>query len=128
MVMETASATQGLYPRFSDAEYARRHQAVREAMEREGLEALLVVGPGAGQEVHYLINMMLQLSTWLVFPREGEPTCFMHFHNSLPCAREQAIIEDVRWYGPSATETLEHPPGRGLPSCGPRPLDADRAR
>ncbi len=115
MVMETASATQGLYPRFSDAEYTRRHQAVREAMTREGLEALLVVGPGAGQEVHYLINMMLQLSTWLVFPREGEPTCFMHFHNSLPCAREQAIIDDVRWYGPSATETVEqHLRERGL--------------
>jgi hypothetical protein len=31
-----------LYPRFSDAEYARRYQAIREAMQRDNLDAILV--------------------------------------------------------------------------------------
>jgi len=106
---------QELFPRFSDAEYARRHGAVREAMDREGLEAILVGGGPGSADVHYLVNYSAQSPSWLLFPREGEPTCFLHFYNHLPCAKQQAIIEDVRWYGPSPTETLaEHIRERGL--------------
>ena len=97
---------QELFPRFSDAEYARRYQSVREAMEKEGLEAIVICGGMGSPEVHYLVNYIAQSPCWLVFPREGEPTCFLHFYNHLPCTKQQAIIEDVRWYGRSPTETV----------------------
>jgi Xaa-Pro aminopeptidase len=96
----------GLFPRFSDAEYARRHRAVRDAMAREGLDALIVsAGPGA-PEVTYLINYLPFSPCWLVFPREGEAACFLHFYNHIPCTQEQAIIKDIRWYGPIPTKAV----------------------
>ena len=95
-----------LFPRFSDEEYARRYRAVREAMAQEGLDAIVVSGGLGAPEVHYLANYLAQSPCWLVFPREGESTCLIHFYNHLPCAKAQAVIPDIRWYGPSPTETV----------------------
>lgn len=95
-----------LFPHFSDEEYARRHRAVREAMAQEGLDAIVISGGMGAPEVHYLANYQAQSPCWLVFPREGESACFIHFYNHLPCAKAQAIIPDIRWYGPSPTETV----------------------
>lgn len=104
----------GLFPRFSDAEYERRHGAVREAMAKEDLDAIVIGGMGA-PEVPYLINYLPHSPCWLVFPREGDATCFLHFYNHIPCAKAQAIIEDVRWYGPSPTRAVaDHLSERGL--------------
>ena len=33
-----------LFPRFTDKEYARRYRAIREAMQRENLDAILISG------------------------------------------------------------------------------------
>lgn len=95
-----------LFPCFSAAERARRAQAVRAAMEGDGLDAILIYGAQGSAEVSYLVNYLPQSPCWLLYPREGEPVVFVHFWNHLPCAKEQASIDDVRWYGPSATETL----------------------
>lgn len=95
-----------LFPRFSDAEYERRHGTIREAMAGDGLDALIVFGGLGAPEVPYLINYLPQSPCWLVFPREGETACFLHFYNHIPCAQEQAIIKDIRWYGPTPTKTV----------------------
>jgi Xaa-Pro dipeptidase len=95
-----------LFPRFSDEEYARRQRAVREKMAGEGLDAVVASGGPGAPEVHYLVNYLAQSPCWLVFPREGDASCFIHFFNHLPCAKAQAIISDVRWYGPSPTEAV----------------------
>jgi Xaa-Pro aminopeptidase len=103
-----------LFPRFSNAEYQRRHRAVRDGMASEGLDAIVVGGMGA-PEVPYLINYLPFSPCWLVFPEEGEATAFLHFYNHIPCASAQAIIEDIRWYGPAPTKTVaEHLRDRGL--------------
>jgi Xaa-Pro aminopeptidase len=94
------------FPRFSEAEYARRYGAVREAMEGENLDAILISGARGSSEVHYLANYLAQSPCWLLFPREGEPACFIHFFNHQPCAKAQSVVEDIRWYGPSPIETL----------------------
>jgi Xaa-Pro aminopeptidase len=90
-----------LFPRFSDDEYGRRYRAVREAMARENLDAILIPGARGSSEVHYLANYLAQSPCWLLFPRDGEPTVFIHFFNHQPCARAQSVIQDVRWYGPA---------------------------
>ena len=95
-----------LFPRFSDSEYARRDGAIREAMARDNLGAILISGARGSSEVHYLSNYLAQSPCWLLFPREGAPAVFIHFFNHQPCAKAQSIIEDLRWYGPAPVPTL----------------------
>jgi Xaa-Pro aminopeptidase len=104
--MRIEPTVKDLYPRFSDAEYARRYAAVRAAMQRENLDAILISGARGSSEVHYLSNYLAQSPCWLLFPREGEPTVFVHFFNHQPCAKAQSVVNDVRWYGPTPMPTL----------------------
>jgi creatinase len=104
-----------LFPRFSEAEYARRYGAVREAMAKDNLDAILISGARGSSEVHYLSNYLAQSPCWLLFPREGASTVFLHFFNHQPCAKAQSVIKDVRWYGPVPIPSLaEEMRRRGL--------------
>lgn len=92
--------TSDLYPRFSDAEFARRYALVRTAMQEAGLSALVLHGTaGSYQEVQYLSNFMVTREAMLIFPGEGEPTLFVQYYNHVPNARRVASITDVRWGG-----------------------------
>jgi Xaa-Pro aminopeptidase len=106
--METVphSISEKIFPRFSEAEYARRYRATRDAMQKENLDAIFISGARGSPEVHYLSNYLAQSPCWLLFPRDGEPTVFIHFFNHQPCAKAQSIIEDVRWYGPMPMPTV----------------------
>src|SRR5919109_3942391 len=95
-----------LFPCVSDEEYARRYQKIREAMQEENLDAILISGARGSSEVHYLSNYLAQSPCWLLLPRAGEPAVLIHFFNHQPCAKAQSVIEDVRWYGPSPIETI----------------------
>lgn len=91
------------YDTFSDAEYARRHDAARVLMDREGCDALLLTG---GQNVYSMGSGV----TWgcgliddrgaiqyLVLPREGDPTLiYPHDGCHIEAARRQVSIADVR--------------------------------
>ena len=95
-----------LFPRFSDREVARRYGAVREAMDKEALDGILISGGRGSSEVHYLANYVAQSPCWLLFPRDGDPTLFIHFFNHQPCAQAQSVVKDVRWYGPAPIPAL----------------------
>src|SRR5438132_10476546 len=75
--------SEGLYPRFSEAEFARRYAAVRVGMQEVDLPVLLVYGtpPFASSEVQYLANFPVTREAFLVFPGEGEPALFVQFYN-----------------------------------------------
>ncbi len=91
------------FPRFSQSEYERRFRLVRQLMEREGVEALLLHGsPVAVGPVHYLSNYLPIRPTWLVFALDQPSTLLLHFHNHTPNARAAGIVEDVRCFWPSA--------------------------
>ena len=118
MASETFATNKSLFPCFSDTEYARRHGAIRAAMKKENLDALLISGARGSSEVAYLSNYQAQSPCWLFFPREGDATVFIHFFNHQPCAKAQSIVEDVRWYGPTPMPTLvEEMRKRGLSKC-----------
>jgi Xaa-Pro aminopeptidase len=106
--MEAATHSIGkeLFPRFSDAEYGRRYRAIRDAMQQENLDAILISGARGSSEVHYLSNYLAQSPCWLLFPREDDAAVFIHFFNHQPCAKAQSVVEDVRWYGPTPMRTL----------------------
>ncbi len=96
-----------LYPRFSDAEFARRYAAVRAAMAEDHIAALIVYGtPGADAEVSYLSNFLVSREAMLVFPVEGQPALFVQYFNHLPNARKVAAISDVRWGGLDTVEAV----------------------
>jgi Xaa-Pro aminopeptidase len=95
-----------LFPRFSDAEYARRYVAIRAAMRKDNLDAILISGTRGSSEISYLSNYLAQSPCWLLFPREGDATVFIHFFNHQPCAKAQSAIDDVRWYGPTPLPTI----------------------
>ncbi len=110
-----STSDRDLFPRFSNTEYTRRYTALRESMDKENLEALLISGARGSPEVHYLSNYLAQSPCWLLFPRRAHPSLFIHFFNHQPCARAQSIVEDVRWCGPSPMPTvLEEIRQRGL--------------
>ncbi len=104
------------YPRFSDAEFARRHRAIRERMDRADVAALVVYGTGAaGSMVQYLTNWPVTTEAYLLFPREGEPALRVHYYNHVPLARRAAIVADVAWRGVDGAVTIaEELKRRGL--------------
>jgi Xaa-Pro aminopeptidase len=99
-------ASEHEYPRFSDAEFTRRHAAVRARMEAADLDALVVYGRGrGGSHVQYLTNWPVTLEAYLLFPRAGQPAFWIHYYNHVPLARRASIFPDARWMGndPAAT-------------------------
>jgi Xaa-Pro dipeptidase len=108
--------TDSLYPRFSDAEFARRYELVRTAMQEADLSALVLHGTASSyHEVQYLSNFLVTREAMLIFPGEGEPTLFVQFYNHVPNARRVASITDVRWGGTDiAAATANNLQERGL--------------
>jgi Xaa-Pro aminopeptidase len=106
MNTEISYSERNLFPRFSEAEYKRRYGAIRAAMQKDNIDAILISGARGSSEVAYLSNYQAQSPCWLVFPRDGEATLFTHFFNHQPCAKAQSVVDDVRWYGPMPLPTL----------------------
>jgi Xaa-Pro dipeptidase len=89
------------YPRFSDAEIARRHTAARAIMAEKGVEALLVFGHSGNRrhyqaDVHYFAEVATFHESYLLLPLEGEPVFWTTHNNHYPNARELSRIEDMR--------------------------------
>src|SRR6188768_3140837 len=82
-----------LYPRFSEAEFARRHKAARALMAAEDVDALIVFGNSGiarhnHAEIHYLSGFLGNRNNYLVMTKSGEPVLFVQSHNHVPNARE----------------------------------------
>lgn len=104
------------YPRFSDAEFARRHAAVRKIMESQDLRAVLDYGNRAGHhEILYLTNHAVAFEGMLLFPEQGEMVLWVRYANHRATARAVSIVEDVRWGGDDvAAATAAELHSRGL--------------
>ncbi|MDE3113550.1 MAG: aminopeptidase P family protein [Chloroflexota bacterium] len=87
------------YPTFSPTEMTRRIAAVRARMEEDTIVSLVVYGAGRSHDVQYLTNWPGTRESYLVFPREGDPTLLVQLSNHLPNARRTATVDDVRWGG-----------------------------
>jgi Xaa-Pro aminopeptidase len=100
-------ATEHEYPRFSDAEFARRHAALRSRMEQAGVDALVVYGRGrGGSQVQYLTNWPVTNEAYLLFPRDGDLAMWVHYFNHVPLARRASLIPDTEWTGVDAAATV----------------------
>jgi Xaa-Pro dipeptidase len=96
-----------LYPRFSEAEFSRRHAALRELMDARSLQAVLLFGNrGSHNEIQYLTNHAVAFEGALLFPARGETVLWVHYSNHQAAARTLSIVEDVRWTGDQAAQTV----------------------
>jgi len=86
------------YPRFSDAEYARRHRALQAEMERAGVDHLLVVTDHrTGNAPQWVTGWPGTVEAYVVF-KPGEPMVMhVEWFNHFPLAKRLAKGCDVRW-------------------------------
>jgi Xaa-Pro dipeptidase len=120
--MTEPDSRERLYPRFSEAEFARRHAAVRELMRAEGLEALVVYGSSGVNrhdqaDVHYLSGFLGNRNNYAVLAADGEPALYVQSFNHVPNAREASAIR-TEWGGPSSALTVARHIREAVPGAG----------
>jgi Xaa-Pro aminopeptidase len=101
---------ESLYPRFSDAEFVRRHARARQLMATEGLAALVVYGHSGMSrhmqaDVLWLSGFFGNRNNYVAMVDGGAPVLFAQSHNHVPNAREMASIE-TRWGGADSAATI----------------------
>ena len=102
--------SEALYPRFSAAEFARRHAAVRALMKAEGVDALVVYGDSGVSrhnhaDIHYLSGFLGNRNNYVVMTAAQEPVIFVQSFNHVPNAREASAIR-TEWGGASSAATI----------------------
>ena len=107
-----------VYEKFSDAEFARRHEAARSLMARDGLDALILTGGpdiySHGGAVAWGAGLLDDrgMCQYLVLPLKGEPTLiYPHYGCHIEAARKMVSVRDVRSgqhgkYGKAVAERL----------------------
>ncbi len=107
-----------VYEKFSDAEFARRHEAARKLMARDGLDALILTGGpdiySHGGGVAWGAGLLDDrgMCQYMVLPLKGEPTLiYPHYGCHIEAARKMVSVRDVRSgqhgkYGKAVAERL----------------------
>lgn len=86
------------YPRFSDAEYSRRQQALAAVMEKHGCDHLLVVTDHrTGNAPQWLTGWPGTVEAYVIFRPGEQMLMHMEWYNHFPLGRKLAVGVDVRW-------------------------------
>ena len=86
------------YPRFSDAEYKRRHNALAKVMESAGVDHVLIVSAqNVGNATRWVTSWPGTTQALLLFKPGEKMTMDVEYHNHVPLARMLARDVDVRW-------------------------------
>lgn len=94
------------YPRFSDAEMARRRAALTAVLEARGLRHAVVYGAErAGGAVGWLTRWPVTREALCVFTPGMPDLLLVRFYNHVPLATRMATEAEVRYTGASAIET-----------------------
>jgi len=101
------------YPRFSDAEMARRRAAVAKLLDEAGLDHLVYCGVNRfGSAVQWLSGWPVTAEAVGVFTPGKPDALFVQYVNHAPLARQLAAPAEVAWGGGSgiaaAIAALEH--------------------
>jgi Xaa-Pro dipeptidase len=114
------------YPRFSDAEMARRRGVLAAEMEAAGIEHAVVYGANrTGSAVGWLTRWPVTREALAVVTPGERDVLLVNFYNHVPNARRIATEAEVRWAGPlpmaSAIEELRRrgAAGRRVGVIGP---------
>ena len=86
------------YGRMSDAEFARRKQALTQIMARRGCDAVLLLGEQrVGGGVLWLTGWPVSTEAIVLFQPGRPEAMWVEHYNHLPNARRMAIGVEVRW-------------------------------
>jgi len=86
------------YPRFTDAEYARRHRALRAVMESAGVDSLLVVTDHrTGNAPQWVTGWPGTVEAYVVFRPGEQMVMHVEWFNHFPLAKKLARDCEVRW-------------------------------
>lgn len=89
---------QQTYPRFSDAEYARRHAALAAVMQKHGCDHLLVVTDHrTGNATQWVTGWPGTVEAYVIFKPGEQLLMHMEWFNHFPLGRKIAVGVDVRW-------------------------------
>jgi len=86
------------YPRFSDAEYARRHNLLAGVMEKAGVDHLLVVTDHrTGNAPQWVTGWPGTVEAYVIFKPGVKMTMFMEWYNHFPLGKKITHGVDVQW-------------------------------
>jgi Xaa-Pro aminopeptidase len=86
------------FPRFSDAEFARRRRALADVLAKHACDHLLVCGENrAGTGVQWLTGWPITTEAIVVFRPGERELMFVEWHNHWPLAQRIARDAEVRW-------------------------------
>ena len=86
------------YPRFSDAEYARRHAGIARAMTAAGVDHVLIVTvQNVGNATRWMTAWPGTAEALLLFRPGERMVMFVEYYNHLPLARQMARDTEVQW-------------------------------
>ena len=89
------------YPRFSDAEMARRRDALAAELDRAGAAHAVLYGANkAGPAVGWLTRWPATREALCVFTPGERDLLLVNFYNHVPNAQRLATEAEVRWAGP----------------------------
>ena len=95
-----ALAAQQPFARFSDAEMARRRSALIGAMQKMGVDHLLVTGEQrAGSGVQWLTGWPATVEAICIVSPHEKNLMFVEWYNHVPLAKRMAHATDVAWSG-----------------------------
>lgn len=108
------------YPRFSDTEYARRHQLLGEVMARAGVDHLLLVTDHrSGNAPQWVTGWPGTVEAYVIFKPGEKMVMHMEWYNHFPLARKIAHTTDVRWgEHKGIAKTIEELKRRGAKHVG----------
>ena len=117
------------YPRFSEAEYLRRKQALVDLMNAADIDIiLLVTAGGVGNATRWITNWPGTQQALTTFKKDQTSTMFVEYHNHVPLAKILAKNVEVIWGGDKGMGplmehlALQNPKKIGVigPLVGPR--------
>lgn len=98
------------YPKFSEEEFRRRNERVREFMDETDLDVLLVYGNTGffASKIQYLTNYRPPFPTYFAFFADPdiESTLFVGISNHIQYIREASVVDDLRLLLPDTPETI----------------------
>jgi Xaa-Pro aminopeptidase len=94
------TAASVIFPRFSEAEYARRYAAVRAEMEKRGLDAVVAAGDSVFRNsnhanVYWLTNWLDPYAAYVVVPLHADPFLVISNPLYLHHAKRASVLGDV---------------------------------
>ncbi len=108
------------YPRFSEAEYARRHKLLGEVMAKAGVDHLLVVTDHrTGNAPQWVTGWPGTVEAYVIFKPGEKMVMHMEWYNHFPLGKKIAKTTDVRWgEHKGLAKTIEELKRRGAKRVG----------